>query len=233
MPRKEVNWTLKNIGFEKDHSETTYDRFTGVLNCHGKNIPVSVEVHDYNFVSPPIIRIDKSVEGLPPGTAHLSINKGLCYTGGAKSPVFDLYKPGGSILLALDEARSTLEDVFANKTTDDVQQEFSSYWSMDGHSEIAFVSVPKETFEGYCKYLTVLDKRSSFAIATTKNKLVKFYEQVSQERKEGKFTLGRAYVLNTKSQAKVGSGTWPPMNLYETINWLYEIDPTLVPKIKR
>lgn len=132
---QEIDAVLKLKGFTRnwEHPLPCYE---GELDPTVLRIPISVEIQDLNFVRPPVIRLRRSGEARYKPLAHVAGPEGLlCYLD-TRATVLDRYKPGGTVLLCLEEAERVLRDALRGAPTKISRASFSatgriiSHWSI-------------------------------------------------------------------------------------------------------
>ena len=157
--RQAVADALRQRGFDQDFSHPAHPTFRGRLDPTGLNIPVSIEVPDFDFVTAPVVRIEPG--GISASTVIPHVSGGddqLCYLD-VGSTVLDRYDPGGTVLRCLLRAEQVLGDAVRGKLNDDFADEYANYWSAKtllvdlppdtiGEAEISWVSLDRRDLAG-------------------------------------------------------------------------------------
>jgi molybdopterin/thiamine biosynthesis adenylyltransferase len=139
---REIDAALKQKGFVRDW-EKPLPHYVGELDRTGLRIQVSVEVVDFDFVRPPIVRLLRSGDSVQRPIAHIAGPEGLlCYLD-TRATVLDRYNPGGTVVRCLREAERVLRDALRGRSDQDFAGEFLSYWA----DHLALVDLPVG-FEG-------------------------------------------------------------------------------------
>lgn len=232
-PRADVLKALFERGFTRDNTESIYDRYRGEIRVLDQPVPIIVDIYDWDFVSPPKIRLSEGAVGFPPGSPHIESDRGICFAGGARSPVFDSHRPGGTVVACLERARSTLEDVAAGRVDHEIADEFLSYWVGSAGRILVYWDFPAD-FVGFCSFLELPTWNGlSVGIATTNDRLFDFFVRLRDERMKATTTIQRqALVIPVKGSANVVGGVWPPITLSQILSWLEFHDADAVTKIR-
>lgn len=106
-------------------------RFQGNLHCKLGEVPVTLEISDWDFVSYPLMAVTKRPDFLPPHLAHLHRGS-LCYFASGTA-LLDRYNAAGAILRCLDQATSVIDGLIDDpmKNITEIQEEFLAYWLGD------------------------------------------------------------------------------------------------------
>lgn len=232
MDKKQAHWTLKKRGFNHDPSESRYDLYRGTLNIHGKLMPIMIEIRDWYFAIPPIIRLDEDLAEKHGALPHIMGYGGVCYVGGAKAPVLNFYDPGSTILLCLNTAQKTLEDIFGNRDPDALAEEFFAYWESASGLTSVYYDI-QQGFEGTVPYLEVMPNPTTlFGISTDQKDCLKLFDEIQESPSSSiKFLDRNAVIINVNANATVLQKNWPPRTLKDALEWLGSISPSLPDKV--
>lgn len=128
-------------GFIALKSRKQVRRFQGCLNCKLGEVPVVLEISDWDFLSYPKLIISNPPDFLPPHLAHLHQGS-LCYFADGSAPL-DRYNPAGAILRCLVQATSVIDDLISDpmKNIADIQEEFVSYWLLDNNIKFGSIFI--------------------------------------------------------------------------------------------
>ncbi|MDB6147561.1 MAG: dinucleotide-utilizing enzyme, partial [Spartobacteria bacterium] len=168
--RQQITEALKQRGFKRDWTHSAHLRFRGCFDTSGLNIPVSIEIPDFDFVNIPVVRIDPGGIKTSNQVPHLSgAEDQLCYLE-PRSSVLDRYDPGGTVLRCIARAEKVLVDAVRGKLNEDFADEYANYWSTttllvdlpsdaNGEAEIFWVHLSGEDKEG----TPILTRKSKLA----------------------------------------------------------------------
>ena len=140
MPsREQIGETLRTMrayGFQPTGSAKGVRTFTGVLDCKGGGIKVSLALSDWNFHQYPEIRVLETPADLPDLLPHLDRQGCLCYFSPG-SVVLDRYDPATSVAQCLVQATKVLGDIRHDPAyrAGDVQDEFENHWLAAGDGD--------------------------------------------------------------------------------------------------
>lgn len=124
-----IDAALKQEGFKKDWSESAHPYYIGRIERHGLEAVVSIEIPDFDFVDPPVIKLHSRGKAEGKRTPHLIGPDGMvCYVA-RNAMVFDRYDPGGTVLQCLQMAEKVLGDGLRGRSDPDYVDEFSEYWA--------------------------------------------------------------------------------------------------------
>lgn len=108
------------------------DTFSGELMVGSVPVGVEIEIHDYEFLKLPTVRITNR-DQLPRSlAAHTLEDDQLCYADRA-TILLDRYQPAQSVLAVLNEANKTLSQLLHGNPEADVMAELAAYWSDAGY----------------------------------------------------------------------------------------------------
>lgn len=156
---------LRSRGFTQIASGSSVRRvFDGSLHVSAGDVPVRIEIEDWDFLDYPRIEITSPPSFLPSPIPHIDSTGGLCYFL-PDSVVLDRFAPAGAVALCLEQAERTLESLLTNKRlrSEDVQDELLAYWAggpnrttaLIGNIDLqvsrancAVVEFPKDRLEG-------------------------------------------------------------------------------------
>jgi hypothetical protein len=155
---------LRARGFIRIATGTAAKRlFEGNLKVSAGNVPVRLEIEDWDFLAYPRIEIVQPPAFLPAAIPHVDSTGALCYFAPG-SVVLDRFEPAGAIALCLDQAERTLESLLTNKRqrTLDVQDELLAYWA-GGHNRTAALigSVKRGALRATCAVVKFPNDRLS------------------------------------------------------------------------
>jgi len=139
-----IDATLKSKGFvEVGPGPADYE---GTVSVHGKPIGIRLEIVDTAFTVMPTVTLLNRSELAYEVLAHIATGSTVCYSSAVGLPV-DIYRPGQAILRVLEDVSSTLELSAKGRGTQEIADEFQSYWR--GELEVrAFVGpATSSTFE--------------------------------------------------------------------------------------
>lgn len=216
---QEIDAVLKLKGFTRnwEHPLPCYE---GELDPTVLRIPISVEIQDLNFVRPPVIRLRRSGEARYKPLAHVAGPEGLlCYLD-TRATVLDRYKPGGTVLLCLEEAERVLRDALRGGSNQDFAGEFLSYWA----DHLALVDLPAD-FEGEAtiRLLDLCGDKHLLPLLARPGDLVTAFMQAHRAG------TGKGIPPASESCRVVGlkensaldpGGPWPPADIAAFKSWL-------------
>jgi molybdopterin/thiamine biosynthesis adenylyltransferase len=103
--------------------------FAGNLQCSKGEIPIRLELSDWDFTTYPRITLTERPSFLPALMAHVSVDGELCYFAQG-SVVLDRYDPAASVEQCLDQAKAVLEKIASDPKfcASDLENEFIAHW---------------------------------------------------------------------------------------------------------
>ena len=188
-------------------------RYRGRLDPADLAVPVELSVADWDFVEPPLMRLDPSYPVTDRKLPHfLGADRQLCYVARG-SIVLDRYDPAGTVLLCLEKAEKLVRDALRGRLDDDFADEFSAYW----RGTWLLVDLP-EGFEGKAVLQpadVVGGEGAPLVLSTGRTWLRKAEGKRPREACEDVMVLktGRPLSLDP-------SGNWPPVSLKDMNEWL-------------
>jgi len=156
---------LRSKGFKRAASGTGSQRiFEGNLRLSAGEVPVRIEIADWDFLDYPRIEITNPPSFLPSPIPHIDSTGGLCYFA-PDSVVLDRFAPASAVALCLEQAQDVLQSLLTNKRQREaeVRDELLAYWAggvnrstalignIDTKAAVAncfIVEFPKERLEG-------------------------------------------------------------------------------------
>lgn len=214
-------------GFSRVWSSNTH-HYRGLLDPTGLKVPANVHLSDFDFVTPPIIRLsDVSVDSVRQLPHVLRSDGSLCYLD-AKAIVLDRYDPGGTILQCLEQADKVLRDAVRGRLDEDLVGEFAAYWA-EGSVLVDLAA----GFEGDAQIQALRLKKQMDHVILVSNGNSQFLrlhrsndpDDPDPERKP-------CVVVRVPSLAFDPKQSWPPKDLAALNAWLKGAAPTAVGKVE-
>jgi molybdopterin/thiamine biosynthesis adenylyltransferase len=127
-PRSRIHEALSHRGFAPDFSVPGRESFVGIIDRGNLDIPVRIDVPDFDFVDLPIVAVDRGYRLPSRSLPHLGQDREICYF--ARGTVVpDRYDPGGAVLMCLDRAEKVVRDAIRGRSDIDFADEFAAYWN--------------------------------------------------------------------------------------------------------
>ena len=201
--------------------------FSGSILCNGEPVPIELEIRDFDFIVPPIIRVIERPSKLQGFQPHFGTNDELCYIN--KGMVYlDRYNPGGVVCGCLEKASTVLSVLASKNRCDDTHEEFSAYWN----GEYIYIDCASK-YEGVV---------SVAALKTAKDINIPLVSIDPDKRVKQLETIGwrcdfynenNGYVLTSRVVPSVSGDVWPPKTLGQVTEWIKGYDKALYEKIYR
>lgn len=222
----QIHDALLGRGFERDFAQRGKILYRGVLDRAGISIPISIEIHDFNFLVYPVIKIAQHYNLPHRKLPHvLGTQREVCYY--AKGTVIlDRYDPAGTVLQCLDKCESVIRNAITGKLDDDLADEFGAYWS----SVNSLVDVPiNSTGNARVKYIRFDPTRKAVPVLAKGSSWLWSRDAVKDKNDKGEFAL----IVRTNRALTINPNTaWPPINVTELDSWLSWNDRALSGKIQ-
>jgi hypothetical protein len=199
--------------------------YEGPLPFRGGEVPVLLDIIDWDFRELPEIRVLRRPELLSGFRAHLGLGSRLCYME-RESVLLDAYDPVGTIAGCLKEAAETLEDIAGNRHRAQLQDEFVVNWSGTAIAPIMLWRPSSEQRRMLSALFVDLARLPGTWIITddverTKSALASAGATI-QSVYEG------AVVELTSSRAPaIDPDHWPPQTFKEVLQWMKGWDESL------
>jgi hypothetical protein len=223
--RRDVHRRLRARGFELKGTLKSAAAYEGPLNFRGGRVPVRVDIVDWDFITPPEIRLLERPDALKGYRPHLGRGSLVCYLD-RESVYMDPFDPAGVIERCLDEAAATIEDIAGGKHRLDLHDEFLAHWreaaavplmlwGESGSAKRMLACLPVD-FKHYSGTFVVTDDA-----AKTTQILRNTGAAVSTAEKDA------VVEFTTEKAPAIDPDTWPPKRLAEILTWLHAWDPAL------
>ena len=151
--------------------------FQGPLRCAKGDVPVTLTIEDWNFLSYPSVQVQVRPEFLPELMPHIDSGGDLCYfSPGAVT--LDRYDPGSAIAQCLEQATAVLDRVAADPDyrSADIQDEFPAHW-ISGQKTVPYDvlmgQVDSQATSATYFYMDVAGRRRA-VIATDREEAMRF-----------------------------------------------------------
>ena len=197
-----------------------YDLYTGALDILPQKVPVSLLITDMNFVTLPIIVIDKSWVAPDRKLPHVIGPGGiLCYYAQG-SVILDRYQPARTIVQCIERAEKVMRDSLAGRLDDDFADEFAAHW---GESWMLYDLPADFTGWGEIRYVKLGNADGRTPILTAGSSWT-YDRQTDRER----ISPDDVLVVAIKGALTVNPDMqWPPKNFGLLKEWLAWVDPGL------
>ncbi|UYO55182.1 ThiF family adenylyltransferase [Rhodopseudomonas palustris] len=203
--------------------------YTGSLDETGLKVPVVVSLDDFEFITPPKIRLlnhDVKSRGHIP---HVLRSDGtLCYLAPG-TVVLDRYKPAQTIIQCLEIADRVIRDAVRGRLDGDIAVELAQYWT-DG---IVFVDLPPD-FERDAKiHLVTFDREQTVErplASTGDSPFLLLHERCTGKEPAPKFLCPVVRVPTLYFDPKQ---PWPPKTLKDLNDWLSVVAPAAVGQLEQ
>lgn len=210
---------LAEQGFRRCKARTSgAHAFRGEISCHGKPVPIEIEIEDLDFVELPKIWVLERPEKLKGFKPHFVVGDRLCYANKAQV-LLDRYHPAEYVAGCLKKASSLLEELSLKDYPNDTHEEFLAYWPGDP----VLIDCPEST-KGLVA-LNLFKTRNSGKIwllssepANATTRLEKIGWSSDAQNKDNCFVIRSPVVPSALGNA------WPPKSLADLFGWLRQID---------
>lgn len=225
-PNQAVRRFLRSRNFKlRPPSPGAVATYEGPLPFRDGEIPVLLDITDWDFRELPAIRVLRRPEVLRGFRAHLGLGSRLCYME-RESVLLDAYDPVSTIAGCLKEAAQTLEEIAGNKHRIELQDEFVVNWS---GTAIAPIMLWKPSAEprrmlsaltvdlARCADTWVITddlERTRSALLSAGAKIQSVYEDAAVE-------------LTSSRPPAIDSDRWPPRTLKDVLQWMKGWDESL------
>lgn len=228
---------LRSKGFKRVAAVTGSSRvFEGNLSVSAGDVPVRIEIEDWDFLDYPRLEIINPPPFLPSPIPHIDSSGGLCYFA-PDSVVLDRFAPASAVALCLEQAQRVLESLLTNKRQNelDVQNELLAYWAgganrataligdIDSKATVANCSIvefPKERLEG-----------ASIPVISTSSEEVELLAR-SVDGKVLHNRMAPCWIFSTRVPP-VAPGSRLPKTVLEAFSYLRQWDESLYKALQR
>ena len=202
-------------GFERDRSNTTALRYTGLIKARGRDVRVAIEFHDRYLTRIPKLQLLNRNADLPNAVAHIEENDRVCYAR-EENLLLNPLNPKGSVALCLATMNIALDRIIANDLSDEIAQEFPQHWLGKG----VYIDLPAE-FSGRAALYLIREKSDApfLLICESENSLRRFGLTPEERSKIAKTEIPIP-VFSVDSNLTFLPGQRPPNTLHELMNWL-------------
>ncbi len=224
--RLEIHSALCDIGFSRVYDQRAKCLYTGVLDETGLNVPVSIEVSDFDFVLYPNIKISPRFALPDRKIPHvLGVDRSVCYYARG-AIVLDRYDPAGTVLQCLRKCEDVIRKALRGKLNEDFADEFGFYWS----SVNSLVDLPADaTGKASVKYIRLDPIREPIPVLAKDNSWLWSRDPVKGDEGQGESAL----IVQTNVALSINPNSkWPPENVTELNRWLGWNDPALMGKLE-
>lgn len=120
---------LKDRGFKATGIKRDIRTFSGTLPCKFGEVPIKLQISDWDFQSYPYIGITERPEQLAGLAAHVDVAGGLCYFSPG-SVILDRYNPDVAVAQCLDQATAVLDKIGTDPDyrNSEIQDELLAQW---------------------------------------------------------------------------------------------------------
>lgn len=224
--RLQIHDALLSQGFVRDYTKRGESFYNGVIDKTGLSVPVSIEIHDFNFLSYPVIKIASHYDLPNRKLPHvLGTQRIVCYY--AKGTVIlDRYDPAGTVLQCLKKCEDVIRNAIRGKLDDDLADEFASYWSTVN----SLVDLPvNSTGNARVKYIRFDTAKKAVPVLAKDNSWLWSRDIAKDKNDKGEFAL----IVQTDCALTINPNTvWPPVNVTEVDRWLSWNDNALSGKLQ-
>lgn len=222
-----VHQALVQQGFVQVNTTSSRKvRYAGVLRCSGVDVPVHLDITDFDFVELPRITLLKRPATLPAVCSHLGRDNVLCYLS-ARVAHIDVHRAPGQILDCITKAEDVLSRLLRGDPLIETRDEFAAYWA----GELpALIDAPDNRKFATAWCIEFEDGRKHWIIGTDLAVVKEKYERAG-----GRIVVQGAPVaiLESNVPPSVTETEWPPKQLRDVVAWLSKGDPETLSALKR
>lgn len=216
-----IHQALRQAGFVADDTVTTHRAYVGTLEAGQTTVPVRLDLHDPDMLSPPGITLLSRVGPLAEPLPHV-LGNSLCYLDRALA-VLDPYDPLGMIGACLQKASQLLEDLLAGRYRDSAAREFPVMWEPERlvFTDLSGGPAPQPRMVR----VRANDDFAVFFLADKEAALAELATNYFYVNGEPAWQAVR--VLPVSAPLLARGPNWPPSNLPQFLEWLTAIDPAI------